>query len=44
LLGNNFRRRLKAVREGKTVYLLRATPKDLKKEKNQVVPWVWLKD
>ena len=39
-----FRRRLGAVREGETVYLLRATQKDLKKERNQVVPWVWLKD
>jgi hypothetical protein len=40
----SFRRRLAAVGEGETVYLLRATQKDLKKEKNQVVPWVWLKD
>ena len=39
-----FRGRLAAVREGETIYLLRATQKDLKKERNQVVPWVWLKD
>ncbi len=40
----SFRRRLAAVREGETVYLLRATQKHLKRERNQVVPWVWLKE
>ena len=39
-----FRGRLAAASEGENIYLLRATQKDLKKERKQVVPWVWLTD